>query len=83
MEIGAESKAVAGEWPSCGYRRDTARLRRLEWIVNRKRVRRLMQEMDLKAKIKRKGRRTTNSDRPFPGYPNLVQEMEIVRPDQV
>ena len=42
-----------------------------------------MQEMDIKAKIKRRSRRTTNSDHSFPRYPNLVQELEIVRPDQV
>jgi transposase InsO family protein len=82
-EIKAAIKDVAGEWPTYGYRRITAQLRRQGWVVNRKRVRRLMQEMDIKAKIKRRSRRTTNSDHPFPRYPNLVQELEIVRPDQV
>jgi transposase InsO family protein len=82
-EIRADIEDVAADWPTYGYRRVTAQLRRLGWVVNHKRVRRLMQEMDIKAKIKRKGRRTTNSDHPFPRYPNLVQEMEIVRPDQV
>jgi len=82
-EIKAAIKDAAGEWPTYGYRRITAQLRRQGWVVNRKRVRRLMQEMDIKAKIKRRSRRTTNSDHPFPRYPNLVQELEIVRPDQV
>jgi len=82
-EIKAAIKDAAGEWPTYGYRRITAQLRRQGWVVNRKRVRRLMQEMDIKAKIKRRSCRTTNSDHPFPRYPNLVQELEIVRPDQV
>jgi transposase InsO family protein len=82
-EIKAAIKDEAGEWPTYGYRRITAQLRRQGWVVNRKRVRRLMQEMDIKAKIKRRSRRTTNSDHPFPRYPNLVQELEIVRPGQV
>jgi len=37
----------------------------------------------LKAKIKRKTRRTTNSDHDFPRYTNLVQDLSISRPDQV
>jgi transposase InsO family protein len=27
--------------------------------------------------------RTTDSDHPFPRYPNLVEDLEVVRPDQV
>jgi len=76
-------KAVAAEWPTYGYRRVTAQLRRQEWLVNRKRVQRLMRLMGLQAKTKRKKRRTTNSEHDFPRYPNLVQGLEVVRPDQV
>ena len=79
----AAIKAVAAEWPTYGYRRITAQLRRQEWIVNHKRVQRLMQEMGLQAKTKRRRRRTTHSEHDFPRYPNLVQDMEIVRPEQV
>ena len=42
-----------------------------------------MREMGLQVKIKRKARKTTNSEHDFPRYPNLVQDLEIVRPDQV
>jgi putative transposase len=76
-------KQVAGTWPTYGYRRLTAQLQREGWPVNGKRVRRLMGEMGLQGKVYRKKRRTTNSDHPFPRYPNLVQELEVVRPDQV
>lgn len=76
-------KQVAGIWPTYGYRRLTAQLRREGWPVNGKRIRRLMGELGLQGKIYRKKRRTTNSDHPFPRYPNLVQELEVVRPDQV
>ena len=31
---------LAGEWPTYGYRRLTAMMRRLDWPVNAKRVRR-------------------------------------------
>jgi transposase InsO family protein len=76
-------KQAAGTWPTYGYRRLTAQLQREGWPVNEKRVRRLMGELGLQGKVYRKKRRTTNSDHPFPRYPNLVQELEVVRPDQV
>jgi transposase InsO family protein len=79
----AAIREVAGEFPTYGYRRVTAELQRRGWNANRKRVARLMQEMGLTAKIKPKRRRTTNSEHPYPRYANLVQDMLIVRPDQV
>jgi len=74
---------LAGEWPTYGYRRLTAQLRRERWKVNSKRVRRLMREMHLQVKIKRSRRHTTDSEHGFPRYSNLVQGLEITRPDQV
>ena len=74
---------MAAEWPTYGYRRITAQLHRQGWQVNHKRVQRLMRLMGLQAKIKRRKRRTTNSEHDFPRYPNLVQGLEIVHPDQV
>ncbi len=35
-------QTVAGEWPTYGYRRITAQLNRQGWVVNHKRVMRLM-----------------------------------------
>ena len=74
---------VAGEWPTYGYRRLTAQLQREGWAVNSKRVRRLMRELGLSGLRKRSRRRTTYGDHAFPRFPNLVQDLEIVRPDQV
>jgi len=79
----AAIESVAAEWPTYGYRRVTKQLRRQEWAINKKRVQRLMREMGLQVKTKRKARKTTNSDHDFPRYPNLVQDLEIVRPEQV
>jgi len=75
--------AVAAEWPTYGYRRVTAELCRRGWVANHKRVRHLMDELGLKIRVKRKRRRTTNSDHPFPRYPNLVLGLCAVYPDQV
>jgi len=80
----AALQRVGEEWPTYGYRRLTVQVRREDKIVvNTKRVRRLAKLMHLGRKHKRKKRRTTNSQHPFPRYPNLVQDLEIVRPDQV
>jgi transposase InsO family protein len=82
-EVKAAIQTVAGEWPTYGYRRVTAQLRREGWTVNRKRVGRLMRSMGLPLKAMRKAQKTTDSTHSFPRYPNLVQDLAIVRPDQV
>ena len=78
-----EIRTVAGQWPTYGYRRITAQLRRQKHIVNHKRVYRLMRKLGITKKIKRKKRKTTDSQHGFPRYPNLVQDLVVVRPDQV
>lgn len=83
-ELKAAIAEVIATWPTYGYRRVTAQIRRdKQWIVNGKRVRRLMQEMGLQAKVRRKRRRTTDSQHDYPRYPNLVQNLAVVRPDQI
>jgi transposase InsO family protein len=74
---------IATKYPCYGYRRITAQLRRRGLVVNSKRVHRIMREMGLLVKSKPKKRRTTNSEHDFPRYPNLVQDLAIVRPNQV
>jgi putative transposase len=74
---------LAGEWPTYGYRRLTAMMRRLGWPVNGKRVRRWMEELGINGAPPPRRPRTTNSNHAFPRYPNLVENLEISRPDQV
>lgn len=74
---------TAGEWPTYGYRRLTAMMRRLGWRVNAKRVRRWMEELNIHGTPPRRTKRTTNSNHAFPRYPNLVKDLEITRPNQV
>lgn len=84
QELRQTIAAVAGEWPRYGYRRIPKQLQRQGWIVNHKRVERLMRELGLQAHRKPKRRiTTTNSSHPFPRYPNLVEHLEIVHPDQL
>lgn len=74
---------ICEQFPCYGYRRVTAELKRRQWIVNRKRVARLMKNMDLQGKKVVRKRRTTNSSHSFPRYPNLVECLVVQRPDQV
>jgi putative transposase len=74
---------TAGEWPTYGYRRLTAMMRRLGWRVNAKRVRRWMEELNIHGTPPTRTKRTTNSNHAFPRYPNLVKDLEITRPNQV
>jgi len=82
-ELKAAIGRTAGEWSTYGYRRITAQLRRQRWCANHKRVRRLIQEMGLQVRIKPRRFQKTDNEHCFPRCPNLVQGLEIVRPDQV
>jgi putative transposase len=79
----AAIERLAGEWPTYGYRRITALLRREDFQVNHKRVARLMREMGLQGQRPARRPRTTQSTHVYPRYPNLVQELAIIRPDHV
>jgi putative transposase len=74
---------LAAQWPTYGYRRLTAQLRREGFTVNGKRVRRLMAELSLAGHPPRRRIRTTNSTHPFPRYPNLVAGRTATQPDEI
>ena len=74
---------VAGQWPTYGYRRLTAQLKREGHVVNAKRVRRLMHELGIAGEAPQRKPRTTDSSHAFPRYPNLVEGLEVMRPDHV
>ncbi len=81
----ADLVQAAGQHPTYGSRRLTQPLRRVPYgyHVNRKRIQRLMREKGLLRPVKRVTCHTTNSQHPYPRYPNLVQDLKIARPEQV
>lgn len=79
----AQIQTVVAEWPTYGYRRVSAQLARDFEPVNHKRVQRVLWAMGLVAQNKAKTRRTTDSDHPFPRYPNLLLGVRVESPDQV
>jgi putative transposase len=81
----SDMEEVAGQYPTYGSRRVTHQLRRspYRYLINRKRIQRLMRQKGLLRPVKKAKCHTTNSNHPYPRYPNLVEGLEIVRPEQV
>jgi putative transposase len=76
-------EAICLEFPRYGYRRVTRQLKRERWVVNHKRVLRLMRESDLLCRMKRKYVKTTDSKHGFPRYLNLIKKLLISHLNQV
>ena len=83
MDLRDVIQKIAVEWPSYGRPRITEELRRRGWVVNPKRVRRLMREDNLLCVRKRKFVVTTDSDHTRKVYPNLARDMILTATDQL
>ena len=71
------------EFVGYGYRRVTFELRRRGYMVNHKKVLRLMRAENLLFRRDRKKFRTTMSSHGLPIYPNMVNEMELTGINQL
>jgi len=74
---------IALEYPSYGYRRITAELRRQGLKVNHKRVLRLMRSQNLLCRAQKFFKVTTNSAHSLKKYPNLIEDLVPYRTDQI
>ena len=76
---------IAGQYPTYGKRRVTQQLRRPPYqrVVNHKCVQRVMRQAGLLQPVVRKKFRTTNSQHPYPRYPNRVKNLVVDHPEQV
>jgi len=83
LDLRDEIQRIAVEWPCYGWRRVTAELWRRGWMVNHKRVRRIMREDNLLCLRRRKFVVTTDSNHDCPVYPNLAGSMELSGTDQL
>ena len=83
MDLRDAIQRIALEWPSYGRPRITAELRRQGWVVNPKRVYRLMREDNLLCVRKRKFVVTTDSHHDRKVYPNLAADMNLTDIDQL
>lgn len=71
------------EFPGYGYRRVTKPLQRDDWVVNHKRVLRVMRAESLLCHLKKHFVTTTDATHDYRRYPNLIKELTIERLDQV
>ena len=81
--ITAGIRAITDEFECYGYRRVGAELRRRGWVVNAKKVRRLMRENALNPRTRRRFSRTTDSDHDGPIFPFVARGYEVHGPDQL
>ena len=83
VELRDAIEGIILEFAGYGYRRVTHALKRAGWIVNHKRVLRIMREESLLCQLKRHFVHTTDSQHPYQVYPNLIKGMVIEAPDVV
>lgn len=83
LEVRDRLQELACEHPSYGYRRLTAALKREGFVVNRKRVLRLMREDNLLCLRKKRFVATTDSSHGLPIYPNLASTLTLTGLDQL
>jgi len=84
MDLRDDIQRIAAEFSCYVWRRVTAALRRQGWVVNHKRVRRILREDNLLCLRKRKFVvMTTDSKHGRPIYPNLSANIELSGIDQL
>jgi transposase InsO family protein/transposase-like protein len=83
MKLRDAIQRIALEFPSYGWPRMTAELRRRGWAVNHKRVYRLMRQDNLLCLRRRKFVVTTDSGHGLPVYPNLARTLTLTGLDQL
>ena len=83
VELRDAIERIILDFPGYGYRRVTHALKRIGWIVNHKRVLRIMRDESLLCQLKRHFVHTTDSQHRSQVYPNLIKGMTIEAPDVV
>jgi len=83
LDLRDEMQRIAVEFPYYGWRRMQKELRDRGWVVNHKRVRRIMWEDNLLCLRRRKFVVTTDSDHDRPVYPNLAGELALTGLNQL
>jgi len=83
LDLRDEIQRIALEFPSYGWPRITAELKRRGWEANHKRVYRIMREDNLLCLRRRKFVVTTDSNHNRPVYPNLARGMVLTGLDQL
>lgn len=82
-DIADAIEKIAYDFPSYGYRRVTASLKRQGMVVNHKKVSKIMKNMGIQCRKAKKFVSTTNSNHNLTTYPNLAKETIVDRIDKL
>jgi len=83
IEIAEKIEEIALNYPSYGYRRITAQLKRQGLKINHKKVLRLMRDKNLLCRAQKAYKATTDSSHILKKYPNLIDGIIPSRLDQI
>ena len=75
--------AIKDEFEAYGWRRMQAALRHRGWVVNHKKIKRLMREHALQPPRRRRFVATTDSDHDEPVFPDRSKDCEVDGPNQL
>jgi putative transposase len=75
--------AICDEFEHYGWRRVRAALRQQGFVVNHKKIKRLMREHDLQPRMRRRYVATTDSNHSDPIFPNRARELIVDGPNQL
>ena len=82
-DIADAIEKIAYDFPSYGYRRVTAALRRQDMVVNHKKVSKIMKNMGIQCRKKKRFVSTTNSKHNLKVYPNLAKDLIVDRTNKL
>lgn len=82
-ELRDRIEKIAYKYPYYGYRRMTHALKRDGTKINHKKVLKIMKEMGIQCKKRRKFAVTTNSSHRLRTYPNLAKKLVVDRTDKL
>jgi len=82
-DIADAIEKIAYDFPSYGYRRVTATLRRQKMVANHKKVLKIMKNMGIQCRKRKRFVSTTNSKHNLRTYPNLAKELVVSKTDQL
>ena len=82
-DIADAIEKIAYDFPSYGYRRITAALKRKKMVVNHKKVAKIMKNMGIQCRKAKRFVFTTNSKHRLRTYPNLAKGTVVDRIDKL
>ncbi len=83
LDLEKRIEEITEEFPAYGYRKVTQQLHEDGIAVNHKKVHRIMREKGLLVKKRHRFVKTTDSNHPYPVYPNLIGALNVTAVNQV